>query len=129
MFIRFGRLAQGSQWQNIIKEALHDPGRWHRASGGSHQRGGPSPASHATRLRIAHFLGQTCHESAGFRTTEEFASGAAYEGRKDLGNVKKGELTADGIVGKETRDAIEKDAGGTSLPSRPSELLVLDALR
>ena len=29
-----------------------------------------------TRLRIAHFLGQTC-QSAGFRTTEEFASGAA----------------------------------------------------
>ena len=44
-----------------------------------------------TRLRIAHFLGQTCHESAGFRTTEEFASGAAYEGRKDLGNIKKGD--------------------------------------
>jgi putative chitinase len=44
-----------------------------------------------TRLRIAHFLGQTCHESAGFRTTEEFASGAAYEGRKDLGNVKRGD--------------------------------------
>ena len=31
-----------------------------------------------TRLRIAHFLGQCCHESAGFRTTEEFASGEAY---------------------------------------------------
>jgi len=44
-----------------------------------------------TRLRIAHFLGQTCHESAGFRTTEEFASGKAYEGRKDLGNVKAGD--------------------------------------
>jgi len=44
-----------------------------------------------TRLRIAHFLAQTCHESAGFRTTEEFASGYAYEGRKDLGNVKKGD--------------------------------------
>jgi len=44
-----------------------------------------------TRLRIAHFLGRTCHESAGFRTTEEFASGAAYEGRKDLGNVNKGD--------------------------------------
>jgi predicted chitinase len=44
-----------------------------------------------TRLRIAHFLGQTCHESAGFRTTEEFASGEAYEGRKDLGNIKKGD--------------------------------------
>jgi putative chitinase len=44
-----------------------------------------------TRLRIAHFLAQTCHESAGFRTTEEFASGAAYEGRADLGNVKPGD--------------------------------------
>ena len=44
-----------------------------------------------TRLRIAHFLGQTCHESAGFRTTEEFASGVAYEKRKDLGNAKPGD--------------------------------------
>jgi len=44
-----------------------------------------------TRLRIAHFMGQTCHESAGFRTTEEFASGDAYEGRKDLGNSEPGD--------------------------------------
>ncbi len=44
-----------------------------------------------TRLRIAHFLAQICHESAGFRTTEEFASGDAYEGRKDLGNTKPGD--------------------------------------
>lgn len=44
-----------------------------------------------TRLRIAHFLGQTCHESAGFRATEEFASGEAYEGRKDLGNTQEGD--------------------------------------
>jgi putative chitinase len=44
-----------------------------------------------TYLRIAHFLAQTCHESAGFRTTEEFASGDAYEGRKDLGNTKPGD--------------------------------------
>jgi putative chitinase len=43
------------------------------------------------RLRIAHFLAQTCHESAGFRTTEEFASGERYEGRADLGNNKKGD--------------------------------------
>lgn len=42
-------------------------------------------------LRIAHFMGQVTHECAGFRTTEEFASGAAYEGRKDLGNVHKGD--------------------------------------
>jgi putative chitinase len=44
-----------------------------------------------TRLRIAHFLGQTCHESAGFRTTEEFASGERYEGRRDLGNTRAGD--------------------------------------
>ena len=44
-----------------------------------------------TRLRIAHFLAQTCHESAGFRTTEEFASGQAYEHRLDLGNVNVGD--------------------------------------
>jgi putative chitinase len=44
-----------------------------------------------TRLRIAHFMGQVTHECAGFRTTEEFASGAAYEGRKDLGNTQRGD--------------------------------------
>jgi len=44
-----------------------------------------------SRLRIAHFLGQTCEESAGYRTTEEFASGREYEGRQDLGNTHKGD--------------------------------------
>jgi putative chitinase len=44
-----------------------------------------------TPLRIAHFMGQVTHECAGFRTTEEFASGEAYEGREDLGNVKNGD--------------------------------------
>lgn len=44
-----------------------------------------------TTLRIAHFMGQVTHECAGFRTTEEFASGAAYEGRSDLGNTEPGD--------------------------------------
>ncbi len=44
-----------------------------------------------TALRVAHFLAQIAHESAGFRTTEEFASGAAYEGRRDLGNIQPGD--------------------------------------
>lgn len=44
-----------------------------------------------TRLRIAHFLAQTCHESAGFRTTVEFASGKQYEKRRDLGNTEPGD--------------------------------------
>lgn len=41
--------------------------------------------------RLAHFVAQLAHESAGFSTTKEFASGAAYEGRKDLGNIQKGD--------------------------------------
>lgn len=41
--------------------------------------------------RLAQFLAQELHESGGFRYDKEIASGAAYEGRKDLGNVKKGD--------------------------------------
>lgn len=54
----------------------------------------PAVIEHAkltTNLRLAHFLAQLAHESAGFRTTEEYASGSAYEGRRDLGNVKPGD--------------------------------------
>jgi putative chitinase len=45
-----------------------------------------------TYLRVCHFLSQAAHESASFRTLEEYASGAAYEGRvKSLGNTQKGD--------------------------------------
>ncbi|WP_273718832.1 MULTISPECIES: peptidoglycan-binding protein [Bartonella] len=44
-----------------------------------------------THLRIAHFLSQCAHESDGFFTLREYASGRAYEGRRDLGNVKPGD--------------------------------------
>lgn len=44
-----------------------------------------------TSLRLAHFMGQCAHESGGFRYMEEIASGQAYEGRKDLGNVVPGD--------------------------------------
>jgi len=44
-----------------------------------------------TDLRVAHFVAQTCHEVAGYRTTEEFADGSAYEGRADLGNTQPGD--------------------------------------
>ena len=44
-----------------------------------------------TPLRICHFLAQTGHESDGFNTTEEYASGADYEWREDLGNIYEGD--------------------------------------
>lgn len=42
-------------------------------------------------LRLIHFLAQLAHESGNFKYMEEIASGAAYEGRKDLGNVMSGD--------------------------------------
>lgn len=43
------------------------------------------------KLRLAHFFAQLAHESDGFKTLEEYASGKAYEGRKDLGNTEPGD--------------------------------------
>lgn len=48
-------------------------------------------AALGTPRRQAHFLAQIAHESDGFRTTVEYASGAAYEGRADLGNNRPGD--------------------------------------
>lgn len=42
-------------------------------------------------LRFAHFFAQLLHESGSFRYMEEIASGAAYEGRADLGNTRPGD--------------------------------------
>lgn len=44
-----------------------------------------------TPLRMAHFLAQIAHESGELRYTEEIASGASYEGRRDLGNTQPGD--------------------------------------
>ena len=44
-----------------------------------------------TPLRQAAFIAQIAHESGELRYVEEIASGAAYEGRKDLGNTQPGD--------------------------------------
>lgn len=44
-----------------------------------------------TKKREAHFMAQVLHESGRFRYKEEIASGAAYEGRRDLGNTHPGD--------------------------------------
>jgi putative chitinase len=44
-----------------------------------------------TILRIQHFLAQAAHETGQFQFLTELASGSAYEGRKDLGNVNPGD--------------------------------------
>jgi predicted chitinase len=44
-----------------------------------------------TELRAAAFLAQLAHESAELRYMQEIASGSAYEGRKDLGNIQPGD--------------------------------------
>ena len=44
-----------------------------------------------TVQEYAHFLAQACHETDHFNTLKEYASGQAYEGRKDLGNTEKGD--------------------------------------
>jgi len=41
--------------------------------------------------RLAHYLGQLGHESGNYKYDEEIASGAAYEGRKDIGNIRPGD--------------------------------------
>lgn len=40
---------------------------------------------------VAAFIAQIGHESGQLRYVEELASGSAYEGRKDLGNVQAGD--------------------------------------
>ena len=44
-----------------------------------------------TTARLAAFIGQCAEESASFTTTVEFATGIAYNGRRDLGNTQPGD--------------------------------------
>jgi putative chitinase len=47
-----------------------------------------------TEARVAGFLAQCAHESDSFNTLQEYASGAAYDRRKDLGNTQPEAIAA-----------------------------------
>jgi putative chitinase len=46
-----------------------------------------------TERRAAMAVAQWAHESDRFKTSQEYASGSAYEGRRDLGNTQGGDGT------------------------------------
>lgn len=56
-----------------------------------HMSGAMTEGEITTYNRITAFLAQLGHESADLRYMEEIASGAAYEGRRDLGNIYPGD--------------------------------------
>lgn len=70
-----------------------------------------------TPMRVSHFLAQIAWESGSLRYSTELASGVAYEGRKDLGNVCVGDgvrFRGRGLIqltGRANYAAYGRDAG------------------
>ena len=80
-----------------------------------------------TPLRLAHWLAQIAHESGSLHYVEEIASGTAYEGRRDLGNVKPGDgvrFKGRGLIQLTGRANYERYAKDTGHPVdlEPSKL-------
>jgi putative chitinase len=49
------------------------------------------PMAGLTDMGMVYMLAQMAHESAYFKTMEEYASGRAYEGNRSLGNTEPGD--------------------------------------
>lgn len=76
-----------------------------------------------TPLRLAHFLGQACHETGCFRYFKEIwgptSYQKAYEGRADLGNVRVGDgylFRGRGIFQLTGRDNYTRTGAALGLP-------------
>lgn len=87
-------------------------------------------ASQCTNVnRIAMWLAQVGHESGSFVYTEEIASGAAYEGRSDLGNTQPGDgVRFKGrswiqITGRNNYAAFSRWCSGKGLVPSPTEFV------
>lgn len=79
--------------------------------------------------RIAMFVAQTGHEADNFATTEEYASGAAYEGNLELGNTQPGDgVRFKGrswiqITGRNNYAAFSRWCSGKGLVLSPTEFV------
>lgn len=80
-----------------------------------------------TRRRAAAAVAQMAHESDRFRASTEYADGRAYEGRRDLGNVRPGDgprFRGRGrimITGRTNYEAVSK-AFGENFVAHPERL-------
>lgn len=80
-----------------------------------------------TKERLVGFLSQLGHESGGLLYTREIADGSAYEGRRDLGNIKVGDgkkFKGRGLIqitGRSNYQAF-KDAYGIDVINNPDLL-------
>lgn len=82
-----------------------------------------------TPLRFAAFIANVLHESGCFKYVRELASGEAYEGRKDLGNIHPGDgKTFKGrgliqVTGRTNYSQISKDWYGDDTLIKTPDLL------
>lgn len=83
-----GRLTLAALFRRL--GASHDIADELGLAGAVHMRGYGILDNH---LRLIHFVAQVGHESGSFKYMQEIASGAAYEGRQDLGNTQRGDGT------------------------------------
>jgi putative chitinase len=73
----------------------------------------------ATPQRLTEFMGECAHETGGWQWMAEIASGAAYEGRRDLGNTQPGDgrrFKGRGLIQLTGRANYTRAAQETGLP-------------